>query len=66
MTPIDKRNDLIVTCLKTFEKLTMDEAKKMALIVVNEMIEEHEIIRHTDIEMKEFYLRYWKSIKKQM
>jgi hypothetical protein len=66
MTAPDKKNDLIVTCLKTFGKLTIDEAKKMALIVVNEMIEEHEIITHTDNEMKAFYLGYWKRVKNEI
>jgi hypothetical protein len=66
MTAIDKRNDLIVTCLKTFEKLTIDEVKKMALIVVNEMIEEHEIITHTEQEVKAFYLGYWKRVKNEI
>ncbi len=66
MTPIDKCNDLITTCLRTFERLTIHEAKKAALIVANEMIAEHEIITHTDMEMKGFYLKYWKRVKQEI
>jgi hypothetical protein len=66
MTAIDKCNDLITTCLRTFEKLTIYEAKKAALIVANEMIEEHETITHTDMEMKRFYLNYWKRVKQEI
>ena len=63
MTPIDKCNELIKTSLCTFEKLTIQEAKKISLMVVNEVISEHEIIINTDQEMKAFYLKYWKNVK---
>ena len=66
MTPIDKCNDLIKTALCTFEKLTIHEAKKICLMVVNEMIEEHQIIRQLDPEMKAFYLKYWKRTKQEI
>jgi hypothetical protein len=63
MTPNDKYNELITKCLSTFGRLTIEEAKKAALIVVNEMIEEHNLITHTDIEMKRFYINYWEKVK---
>jgi hypothetical protein len=66
MTPIDKCNDLIKTSLCTFEKLTIQEAKKISLMVVNEMIEEHQVITHTDPVMKTFYLGYWTRIKSEI
>jgi hypothetical protein len=66
MTPIDKSHELITTCLRTFQKLTIEEAKKAALIVANEMILEHEVITHTDQIMKNFYLKYWKNVKHEI
>jgi hypothetical protein len=42
MTPQEKANQLIVKTLVTFEKITLIEAKKTALIVVEELLSETE------------------------
>jgi len=65
MTAIDKKNDLIVTALIKFEKLTLNEAKTIALIVVSEVLEEYEIMR-IEPEMKAFYIKYWKQVKHEL
>ena len=42
MTPQNKANELIVKVLVTFEKITSIEAKKIALIAVDEVLSETE------------------------
>ena len=42
MTPQNKANELIVKVLVTFEKITLIEAKKIALIAVEEILSETE------------------------
>jgi hypothetical protein len=42
MTPQNKANELIVKVLVTFEKITLIEAKKIALIAVEELLKETE------------------------
>jgi hypothetical protein len=66
MTPIDKKNYLIVSALFEFEKLTSNEAKKIALMITNEMINEVELLRIEDIDYKDFILKYWKRVKNEL
>ena len=66
MTPIDKKNDLIVSALFEFEKLTSNEAKKIALMITNEIINEVELLRIEDIDYKDFILKYWKRVKNEL
>jgi predicted transcriptional regulator len=59
MTPKEKSHELIVKSLVEFEKLTINEAKKIALIAVDEVINavKYDSI---NIEAKEYY---WKEVK---
>jgi hypothetical protein len=66
MTPQEKKNDLIVSALFEFEKLTSNEAKKIALMITNQMINEVELLRIEDIYYKNFTLNYWKRVKKEL
>ena len=66
MTPQEKKNDLIVSALFEFEKLTSNEAKKIALMITNQMINEVELLRIEDIDYKNFTLNYWKRVKKEL
>lgn len=66
MTAIDKKNELIVRALFQFEKLTSNEAKKIALMVTNEMINEVEILLIEDMNYKTFILKYWKQVKHEL
>lgn len=66
MTAIDKKNELIVRALFQFEKLTSNEAKKIALMVTNEMINEVEILLIEDMNYKTFILKYWKQVKQEI
>lgn len=63
MTPIDNANFLIVKALRVFERLTLNEAKKIANLVANEVINEVELLRIDDQEYKQFLLKYWKNTK---
>jgi hypothetical protein len=63
MTPIDNANFLIVKALRVFERLTLDEAKKIANLVANEVINEIELLRIDDQEYRQFVLKYWKNTK---
>lgn len=63
MTPIDNANFLIVKALRVFERLTLDEAKKIANLVANEVINEVELLRIDDQEYRQFVLKYWKNTK---
>lgn len=63
MTPIDNANFLIVKALRVFERLTLDEAKKIANLVANEVINEVEMLRIDDQEYRQFVLKYWKNTK---
>ena len=66
MTPQEKKNDLIVSALFEFEELTSNEAKKIALMITNQMINEVELLRIEDIDYKNFTLNYWKRVKKEL
>lgn len=66
MTPIDKKNELIVKSLFELQRLTFDEAKKIALLIAKEMINEVEILRIEDIEYRMFILKYWKNVIKEL
>lgn len=63
MTPIDNANFLIVKALRVFNKLTIYEAKKIAILVANEVINEVEMLRIDDEEYRQFILKYWKNTK---
>jgi preprotein translocase subunit SecE len=56
MTPKEKAHGLIVKALVQFEKLTIDEAKKIALIAVEECL-------HTCVESM---IYYWKEVKQEI
>jgi len=66
MTPIDKKNELIVKSLVELQRLTADEAKKIALLIAKEMINEVEILRIEDMEYRMFILKYWKNVIKEL
>ena len=63
MTPIDNANFLIVKALRVFERLTLHEAKKIANLVADEVINEVELLRIDDQEYRKFVLKYWKNTK---
>lgn len=63
MTPTDNANFLIVKALRVFERLTLDEAKKIANLVAEEVINEIELIRIEDQQYRQFVLKYWKNTK---
>jgi len=66
MTPQDNANFLIVKALRVFNKLTLDEAKKIANLVADEVINEVELLRIDDEEYRQFVLKYWKNTKKNI
>ena len=66
MTPIDNANFLIVKALRVFDKLTLYEAKKIAILVANEVINEVEMLRIDDEEYRQFILKYWKNTKENI
>ena len=66
MTPIDKKNELIVKSLFELQRLTADEAKKIALLIAKEMLNEVEILRIEDMEYRMFILKYWKNVIKEL
>lgn len=63
MTPTDNANFLIVKALRVFESLTLAEAKKIANLVSEEVINEIELLRIDDQEYRQFVLKYWKNTK---
>ena len=63
MTPNDNANFLIVNALRVFERLTLAEAKKIANLVAEEVINEVQLLRIDDQEYKQFVLKYWKNTK---
>lgn len=66
MTAIDKKNELIVKSLFELQRLTSDEAKKIALLIAKEMLNEVEILRIEDMEYRMFILKYWKNVIKEL
>lgn len=66
MTSIDNANFLIVKLLRVFERMTLDEAKKIANIVADEVINEVELLRIDDQEYRQLVLKYWKNTKKNI
>ena len=66
MTPIDKKNELIVKSLFELQRLTSDEAKKIALLIAKEMLNEVEILRIEDNDYRMFTLKYWKNVIKEL
>jgi hypothetical protein len=63
MTPIDNANFLIVKALRVFERLTLDEAKKIAYLVAEEVQKEIHYLRIQDEEHRQFQLKYWENTK---
>lgn len=59
MTPQEKAHELIVKALVEFEKLTINEAKKIALIAVDEVISSHIIDGIIDYDIQV----YWDNVK---
>ena len=66
MTPIDKKNELIVKSLFELQRLTSDEAKKIALLIAKEMLNEVELLRIEDNDYRMFTLKYWKNVIKEL
>jgi hypothetical protein len=62
MTPQEKANQLIVKTLVTFEKITLIEAKKIALIAVGELLSETE---ERD-GMRVINNSYWLEVKNEI
>ncbi len=63
MTPKDKANELIVQALIQFEKLTLNEAKKIALIAVDEIMKQ--CWDYRDIDLQASY-DYWQEVKTEI
>ena len=61
MTPKEKAHELIVKALVQFEKLTINEAKKIALIAVHEILD----VDCFDMSQKHFenHIDYWEEVK---
>lgn len=66
MTPIDNTNYLIAKTLKVFERINIDESKKIALLICDEMISEIDLLRIEDIEYKKAMSLYWKRTKQEI
>ena len=66
MTPIDKKNELIVKSLFELQRLSSDEAKKIALLIAKEMLNEVELLRIEDNDYRMFTLKYWKNVIKEL
>ena len=64
MTPKEKAYELIVKALVEFEKLTISEAKKIALIAVDEIITE--ITEIISPSIHGFRHRYWNEVKQEI
>ena len=62
MTPQNKANELIVKVLVTFEKITLIEAKKIALIAVEELLKDTE---ETD-GMRVINNPYWMEVRNEI
>ena len=62
MTPQNKANELIVKVLVTFEKITLIEAKKIALIAVDEILSETEEIDG----MRVINNPYWMEVRNEI
>jgi hypothetical protein len=60
MTPKEKAHGLIVKALVQFEKLTIDEAKKIALIAVDE------ILQITWVDKFLTVGHYWNEVKQEI
>ena len=66
MTPIDNANFLIVKALRVFERLTLDEAKKIANMVAEEVAKEIRYFKIEDEEHRQFLLKYWQNTKEKI
>jgi hypothetical protein len=63
MTPKDKVNDLIVKILVSFERITLIEAKKIALISVDEILDTIVVIYSNDFELLN---KYWHEVRQEI
>ena len=64
MTPREKAHELIVKALVQFEKLTINEAKKIALIAVDEVISADWYIPTAEDYKK--WTSYWNEVKQEI
>jgi hypothetical protein len=63
MIPKEKAHELIVKALVQFEKLTINEAKKISLIAVDELINQCWSYREIDLGLA---LEYWEEVKQEI
>ena len=63
MIPKEKAHELIVKALVQFEKLTINEAKKISLIAVDELINQCWSYREIDLGLA---LEYWQEVKQEI
>ena len=75
MTPKEKAHGLIVKALVEFEKLTISEAKKIALIAVDEILDLdlHDVGDYrndqsspNDFSTVTWYINYWEEVKQEI
>jgi preprotein translocase subunit SecE len=69
MKPKEKAQELIVKSLVQFEKLTINEAKKIALIAVDEVLnlDLHDVGDYKDFDTpSEWYISYWEEVKQEI
>jgi len=69
MTPKEKAHALIVKALVQFEKLTINEAKKIALIAVDEILnlDLHSVGDYKCFDdPSEWYISYWMEVKHEI
>jgi hypothetical protein len=62
MTAKEKAHELIVKALVQFEKLTINEAKKIALIAIEEVIEALDVNCWQNSDL----IIYWNEIKQEI
>ena len=60
MTPKEKAHELIVKALVQFEKLTINEAKKIAFIAVDEILKITWVDKFLTVE------DYWNEVKQEI
>jgi preprotein translocase subunit SecE len=64
MTPKEKAHELIVKALVQFEKLTINEAKKIAFIAIDEILD----VDYFDMSEEHFenIMEYWEQVKNEI
>jgi hypothetical protein len=66
MTPIDNKNYLIAKTLIVLNRISIDEAKKITLLICDEVMSEIDLLRIEDIEYKKTMFSYWKRTKQEI